>query len=65
MYTVYLSCIGGGKVSIRMDDGKVKTWTCDGVPNRQIYLTDDRRHHGAVTVSGDAQWSLGIIDGAP
>ncbi|WP_430781098.1 hypothetical protein [Actinoplanes sp. G11-F43] len=64
-YTIYLTCLGGGSVSLRMNDRAAKSWTCDGVPNRHIVIADDPHETGSLTVKDEAQWKLAVIDGAP
>jgi hypothetical protein len=64
-YTIYLKCVGGGSVSVRMNDRKPNTWPCDGVPNRHVVIADDPEEVGVVTVSGKAEWQIAVINGAP
>lgn len=64
-YTIYLKCSGGGKIKIAMSSGTDSEWSCDGIPNRHIVTTDGQRISGKISVRGEADWQVAVIDGPP
>ena len=67
-YTLYVSCIGGGKLLI-VTDGKAgkrgpHPWDCNGVPIVIHVFTYKRAQNVEVETQGEARWEMAVVDGA-
>ena len=64
-YTIFLKCEGEGQISIKYNKEKSRdTWPCDGVITKQQVFAKHEPQILGVSVQGQSQWSIGIVDGA-
>ncbi|MBB4740348.1 hypothetical protein BJY16_003807 [Actinoplanes octamycinicus] len=63
-YTLVIQCSGGGTIEVkRTGEDRIEPYPCDGVPSVYRVHAGGQKHHVDVHVTGEAHWTIQVVQG--